>query len=212
MLHWYKSVCVGFLYTNVKRELSGCAKTIVSRNGGDPSGFASSDVNWMCGSKLLMCSRKFSFLVESMTIKVSSTNLFHTLGGCTAELMALISKYSMKRLPAMGLMGDPVAAPCSCSKILPWNWKYMVFKQNYSRLMMCSTFMGVLVWSSGSSSNFLLMMVMADSIGTDVKSAETTYEVTHSPGCNLIPLTCCTKSENLFCSLKKLTLCHIHIV
>ena len=35
---------------------------------------------------------------------------------------------------------------------------------------------------------------MADSVGTDVKSAETSYEVTHSPGCNLIPLTCCTKS------------------
>ena len=53
--------------------------------------------------------------------------------------------------------------------------------------MICSTFMGVLVWSSGSSSNFLLMMVMASgSIGTDVKSAETSYEVTHSPGCNLI--------------------------
>ena len=70
---------------------------------------------------------------------------------------------------------------------------------------MCSTFMDVLLWSSGSSSNLLLVMVMedsrgtdvkvmADSMGTDVKSAETSYEVAHSPGCNLIPLTCCTKS------------------
>ena len=33
------------------------------------------------------------------------------------------------------------------------------------------------------------MMVMADSMGTDVKSAETSYEVTHSPGYNLSPLT-----------------------
>ena len=35
---------------------------------------------------------------------------------------------------------------------------------------------------------------MADSMGTDVKSAKTSYEVMHSVGCNLIPLTCCTKS------------------
>ena len=37
------------------------------------------------------------------------------------------------------------------------------------------------------------MMVMADSIGTDVRNAETSYEVMHSVGCSLIPLTCCTK-------------------
>ena len=34
---------------------------------------------------------------------------------------------------------------------------------------------------------------MADSMDTDVKSAEISYEVTHSPGHNLIPLTCCAK-------------------
>ena len=60
--------------------------------------------------------------------------------------------------------------------------------------MTCSTFMVVLRWSSGSNSNFFLMMAMADSIGTDVKSAETSYEVIHSVGCSMIPLTCCTKS------------------
>ena len=60
--------------------------------------------------------------------------------------------------------------------------------------MICSTFMVVLVWSSGSISNFFLMMVIADSIGTDVKSAETSYEVIHSVGLSVIPLTCCTKS------------------
>ena len=34
------------------------------------------------------------------------------------------------------------------------------------------------------SSNLFLMMVMVDSIGTDVKSAETSHEVTHSSGSN----------------------------
>ena len=38
------------------------------------------------------------------------------------------------------------------------------------------------------------MMVIAGSIGIDVKSAETSYEVILSPGCSIISLTCCTKS------------------
>ena len=54
--------------------------------------------------------------------------------------------------------------------------------------------MVVLVWSVWSSSSFLLMMVIAGSIGTDVKSAGTSYEAIHSPGCSIIPLTCCSKS------------------
>ena len=44
--------------------MSGCGKTIVSRKGRDPSGLASSVVNWMCGSMLLICSRNSSFLVD----------------------------------------------------------------------------------------------------------------------------------------------------
>ena len=64
--------------------------------------------------------------------------------------------------------------------------------------MVCTTFMAVLVWSSWSSSNFLLMMVIPCSIGTDVQNAETLYEVIHSLGCSIIPLTCCTKPPVFF--------------
>ena len=60
-------VCVGFLCTDVKRQLSGCDIAIVFRKGRDPSDLVSSVVNWMCGSMLLICSRNFSFLAESMT-------------------------------------------------------------------------------------------------------------------------------------------------
>ena len=67
----------------------------VSRKGRDPSVLASSVVNWMFGSRLLIRSKNSSFLDDSMTTKVSSTNIFHILGGCTAELMALVSKSSM---------------------------------------------------------------------------------------------------------------------
>ena len=52
---------MGFLYTDVRRELSDCGITVVSRKGTDPSALASSVVNWMCGSILLMCSRNSSF-------------------------------------------------------------------------------------------------------------------------------------------------------
>ena len=43
-------------------------------------------------------------------------------------------------------------------------------------MMICSTLIDVLKWSPWSSSSFLLMMLMAGSIGTDVKSAETSYD------------------------------------
>ena len=50
-------VITGFLYTDVRRELSGCGITIVSRKEIDPSVLASSVVNCMCWSMLLICSR-----------------------------------------------------------------------------------------------------------------------------------------------------------
>ena len=40
--------------------------------GMDPSALASSVVNWICGSMLLICSRNLSFFAESMTTQVSS--------------------------------------------------------------------------------------------------------------------------------------------
>ena len=101
---------MGFLYTDVMRDLSGCGITMVSRKGIDPSGLASSVVNWMTGSMLLMCSRNSSFLAESMITQVSSTYLFHILGGYCAVLMASVSKSSIKRLAARELIGNPIAA------------------------------------------------------------------------------------------------------
>ena len=47
-------MCVGFLYTEVLKVLSGCMVTSVSKKGNDPC-CVGSTVNWMCGSWLLMC-------------------------------------------------------------------------------------------------------------------------------------------------------------
>ena len=85
-----------------------------SRNGIDPSGLESSVVNWILGSILLMCWKNSSLLAELKMTQVSSTYLFHILGGLLGVWMAFTSKSSMKRLATMGLMGDPIAASSSC--------------------------------------------------------------------------------------------------
>ena len=40
------------------------------------------------------------------------------LGG--GSVYSLISNFSMKRLATMGLIGEPMAAPCTCSKYVSW--------------------------------------------------------------------------------------------
>ena len=61
-------ICVcGLLYTIVMRGFSGCVITKVSKKGMDPSVLASSIVNWMCGSILLMCSRNFSLSLLTLS-------------------------------------------------------------------------------------------------------------------------------------------------
>ena len=77
------------------------------------------------------------------------------------------------------------------------DWKYVVFRQNSSRLVICSTFMVVLEWSSWSSSSLLWIMLIAASIGTEVNSAETSYEVMVSFAWSVTSLMCSMKSHVL---------------
>ena len=106
-------MCVGFLYTEVLKVLSGCMVTSVSKKGSDPC-CVGSTVNWMCGSWFLMCCSK-SWLCSALLItNVSSTNLSHREGGLGKDWRALTSNSSMKMLAMRGLMGDPIAAPCAC--------------------------------------------------------------------------------------------------
>ena len=66
-------------------------------------------------------------------MKVSSTKLFQRVGGVGAVDSALISKSSMNKLATIGLMGDPIAAPFTCSKNFPWKVKYVILRQNSKR-------------------------------------------------------------------------------
>ena len=77
---WYRSVCVGFLYTVLLRLPSSLGITNISRKGIDPSSLCSSQINWMCWSMELMWSWKALLCDDSMMVNVSSTNLFQRWG------------------------------------------------------------------------------------------------------------------------------------
>ena len=96
------------------REPSASGLTIVSKKGMDPSSLLSSTVNLMAGSTLFMCWRKPCLLASLWMTKVSSTYLPQNLGG-GAVLRAFCSTYSVYKLATMGLTGEPMAAPSTCS-------------------------------------------------------------------------------------------------
>ena len=107
----------------------------ISKKGIEPSALGSSYVKRMLSLMELMCSRKASLSAFWMMVKVSSTNLFQILGVDGAVARAFVSRSSMNRLATMGLSGDPMAAPLTCSYIFPWNVKYVVLRQNFSKQM-----------------------------------------------------------------------------
>ena len=76
------------------------------------------------------------FWAALMMTHVSSTYLFHIKGGCGDVFMALISKSSMYKFATMGLIGEPIAAPSTCSKNFPWKVKYVLLRQNSKRQVM----------------------------------------------------------------------------
>ena len=165
LLSHYKYRCVsgGFLYTVVMSVLSGCGITKVSKIETDPSALVSSNVKWICGP-MLMCWRNMSFSDDSMTTKVSYTYLCEILELCSTVFYGLSQSPPCRDWPLWSWW---------VYQYLPWNWKNVVLRQTSSRLMISFTVMGVLWQSSWSCSSFLLMMLMAGSVGTDVKTAGT---------------------------------------
>ena len=100
------------------KELLGCMVTRVSKNGSVPCGDGSSTANWMCGSWLLTCWSSDLLCSALVVTKMSSTNLSHREGGWGQKLRALTSNSSMNRLAVRELMGEPMAAPWTCSQTL----------------------------------------------------------------------------------------------
>ena len=65
-------------------------------------------LSW-CGSGTLPCGP------SSRWQRCHQQILFHSKGGFGDDCNALISKFSMKRFATIGLMGEPMAAPSTCS-------------------------------------------------------------------------------------------------
>ena len=172
----YRSVYVGCLYTVVAREVSGCGITKYPRKEWTHQLLFL--LLWN-GSMLLMCSRNLflCWFYDHKTVMHIPLQHFWRVLSC---MYGSGLKVLHVEVHPCGVIGDPIAAPWSCSKNLPWNWKYLVLTQNSSSLMIWSTVMDVLWWNSWYSSSYLLMMLMAGSVGTDVKSAEASYEEIHS--------------------------------
>ena len=120
VMAWWLSHCkywlvwVGCLYTVVDRLPLLFAVTKVSRKGMIPSALVVSAVNFISSSMELMWLKNTPLCSVSKMTKVSSTNLFHRLGGCGAISRAFVSKF-MKILATMGMSGDPIATPSTCS-------------------------------------------------------------------------------------------------
>ena len=94
----------------------------------------------------------------------------------------------------MGLTGDPMVAPSTCSKNWPWKEKYVLCRQKSNKRIMSLTGNTVLYFRVLSSSNKPLILPKTGSTGTEVNKAETSYELRHSTGCSVIFLACLTKS------------------
>ena len=103
-------------------------------------------------------------------------------GGLEAELRASLSKCSMYRLATIGLTGDPMATPSTCSQNLFWKEKYVLCRQNPRSSMTFCTDNTNLSHNVSFCSNRSLIMLRAGSMGTEVNNAETSYELRHCPG------------------------------
>ena len=87
--HWrYCPVWVGFLYTVVDNDPSGWGMTKTSKKGSVPSAYVSSAVNCIESSIEFIWWKNSSWWHFLMTKNVSSTNLFHRVGGLGAVLRA----------------------------------------------------------------------------------------------------------------------------
>ena len=127
---------------------------------------------------------------SSWMTKVSSIYLFHRLGGCGAVARASSSNLSIYIYwPQLGWVECPLLPLLFAGRIYlgKQSWYY------WDRIPEAGLFGWLTLLFScvnpGHWSNLSLMMSNTGFIGTDVKSACTSYDVMHSPGLSLIFLT-----------------------
>ena len=89
----------------------------IPMNGNIPSCLMSSIGSFIVGS--VACSRNLSLFPLFWMMTIPSTYLLQILIGFSAALIALFPKSYMNRLATLGLAGEPMAAPPTCSQNLP---------------------------------------------------------------------------------------------
>ena len=92
---------------------SGFLVVMVSRNAMDPS-FSSSTVNLMCGLTELRWEWNSVRCSRAMQTWLSSTYLYHHLGGWDAESKAVSSTCSITKFAKIALTGEPIGQPFYC--------------------------------------------------------------------------------------------------
>ena len=107
-----------------------------------------------------------------LDVNVSSTYLCQNLG-LWAVLRAFHSKYSIYKLATIGLSGEHIATPLTCSQNWPWKEKCMFMRENSNSRLMSSTGSTVLYLRVGSFSNRFLMTLRPGYTGTEVNRAVT---------------------------------------
>ena len=116
VVSWWHYICwIWYEWASCILWLTDFHHFLVSRKGMDPSALVVSAVNFIFSSIELMWLKNSSLCCASKMTKVSSTNLFHRLEGCGADSRASISNFSIKMWATMGLSGDCIAAPSTCS-------------------------------------------------------------------------------------------------
>ena len=136
----------------------------------------------------MMCSGNPLLCTVFMSTNVSSTLLFHRLWGGDDVLRAWLQNFlyiygllcglmltSWQLLPVVHITCPGTGNMCSLSK-------------TPKRQMMLFTVIDVLCWSSLSCTSWSWMILMTGPLGTDVKSAFTSYDMIHSSCYNWIPL------------------------
>ena len=115
---------------------------------------------------------KNSFCDCCRMTKVSSTYIFHSLGGFTADVRTLCSKDSIYKFSTKGLTGDPIAAPIGLLIKFTLEQEIGVTLTEFQSSRMLLADMIVLLWSAVSCSNLFFIIWMADVTGMDVNREE----------------------------------------
>ena len=189
----YKSIWVGFLIDCCDEPaiIPKCYQNIQERHGSIWSGVFTCELNVMVNRVYMI--QKLLFVSCFYDYKdVIYKSLLTSKGGVVMCLWLWSQSFPYKVLATMELIGEPNGSSFHLAhNIYPGKWNMCSSSQNSSRQVICFTVIDLLCWSSVSSSRSFLMMLSAGWMGTDGKSALTSYNMIISSELMWMPSRCC---------------------